>query len=87
MLVAGSEVPNLLEVDAASTLVVSQNVDLTIPISVHEEVKARLDQIELRHQILSNLSILSLLETRSGMPDPRPQRPIVAGLLRRLESR
>ncbi len=212
VLVAGSEVPNLLEAGAAATLVVSQDVDLAIPIAVHEEVKAQLDRItrlvpssdepsvwvprpeaaelievnfigldpaivepsdtyekqdhrlplmvfgplsllsagpiveidglriplpqpaglaleklvsdrtgekgdrdllvvaalfaamppagfdqlerayldlsiELRHQVLSNLSILSLLEARSSMPDPRPQRPIVAGLLRRLESR
>jgi hypothetical protein len=47
VLVAGSEVPNLLELDAASTLVVSQDVDLAIPVSVHDEVKARLDQITL----------------------------------------
>lgn len=45
VLVAGSEVPNLLEFDAASTLVVSQNVDLAIPVAVHEEVKARLTRI------------------------------------------
>lgn len=212
MLVAGSEVPNLLEVDAAATLVVSQDVDLAIPIAVHEEVKARLPQIarlvsssdepsvwvprpeaaelievnfigvdptivepfdtyekqdhllplmvfgplslltagsvveidglriplpqpaglaleklvsdrtgekgdrdllvvaglftamtaadfdqlervylglpiELRHQVQSNLSILSLLDARPGMPDPRPQRAAVDALLRRLESR
>jgi len=211
-LVAGSEVPNLLEADAASTLVVSQNVDLAIPIAVHEDVKARLDQItrlvpsadepsvwiprpeaaelievnfigidpeivepvdtyekqdhrlplmvfgplslltagpvveidglriplpqpaglaleklvsdrtgangdrdllvvaallaamtpsdfdqlalaylglpiELRHQVRSNLSILSLLDARPGMPDPRPRRPVVDALLRRLEAR
>jgi len=212
VLVAGSEVPNLLEADAAATLVVSQDVDLAIPIAVHEEVKARLPQItrlvpssdepsvwvprpeaaelievnfigvdpaivepidtyekedhrlplmvfgplslltagsvveidglriplprpaglaleklvsdrtgekgdrdllvvagllaamapadfeqfergylglssELRHQVRSNLSILSLLDARPGMPDPRPQRPIVDALLRRLETR
>jgi hypothetical protein len=212
VLVAGSEVPNLLEKDAASTLVVSQDVDLAIPIAVHEEVKARLDQItrlvpspdepsvwiprpeaadlievnfigldpailepmdtyekqdhrlplmvfgplslltagpvveigglriplplpgglaleklvsdrtgdkgdrdllvvaallatmtpsdlaelerryrdlpsDLRHQIRSNLSILSLIEARPGMPDPRPQRPVVDALLHRLEGR
>lgn len=45
VLVAGSEVPNLLEVDAASTLVVSQDVDLAIPIAVHDEVKRRLGTI------------------------------------------
>jgi hypothetical protein len=212
VLVAGSEVPNLLEIDAAATLVVSQDVDLAIPIAVHEEVKARLDRItrlvpssdepsvwvprvdaaelievnfigvdpaivepfdtyekpddrlplmvfgplsllsagaileidglriplpqpaglaleklvsdrtgdkgdrdllvvagllagmtsadldqleraylglstELRHQVRSNLSILSLLDARPGMPDPRGQRPVVEALFRRLEAR
>lgn len=45
VLVAGSEVPNLMEIDAASTLVISQDVDLAIPIAVHDDVKARLDRI------------------------------------------
>jgi hypothetical protein len=45
VLVAGSEVPNLLEANVAATLVVSQDVDLAIPVTAHEEVKARLDQI------------------------------------------
>jgi hypothetical protein len=212
VLVAGSEVPNLLEAGAAATLVVSQDVDLAIPVGVHEAVKARLDQIsrlvpssdepsvwiprpeatdlievnfigldpsiiepadtyekedrrlplmvfgplslltvgrvieidglriplpqpaglaleklvsdrtgekgdrdllvvagllvsmtaadldqlehmyrslpaELCHQVRSNLSILSLLDARPGMPDPRPQRPAVDALLCRLEMR
>jgi hypothetical protein len=212
VLVAGSEVPNLLEADAAATLVVSQDVDLAIPIAVHEDVKARLSQItrlvpspdepsvwiprsgatdlievnfigldpaiiepgdtyekqdhqlplmvfgplslltkgaivevdglriplprpaglaleklvsdrtgdkgdrdllvvaallalmtpadfdqleqaflglssELRHQVQSNLTILSLLDARPGMPDPRPQRATVDALLHRLEGR
>lgn len=212
VLVAGSEVPNLLEADAAATLVVSQDVDLAIPVGVHEEVKARLGQItrlapspdepsvwvprlgaddlievnfigldpaivepmdtyekaddrlplmvfgplsllkagpiveidglriplpqpaglaleklvsdrtgdkgdrdllvvagllasmtpadldqlereylgvsaELRHQVRSNLSILSLLDAHPGMPDPRPRRAAVDALLRRLEAR
>jgi len=211
VLVAGSEVPNLLEANAAATLVVSQDVDLAIPVAVHEEVKARLDRItqlvpsadepsvwvprdetsnlievnfigidpsiiepldtyekpdhrlplmvfgplsllmpgraleidglriplpqpaglaleklvsdrtgekgdrdllvvigllvsmspgdvdqlersyralpaELRHQVRSNLSILSLLDARPGMPDPRSQRGTVDALLRRLET-
>jgi hypothetical protein len=42
VLVGGSEVPNLLEPDAAATLVVSQDVDLVVPVSVHREVCARL---------------------------------------------
>lgn len=209
VLVAGSEVPNLFEPDAAATLVVSQDVDLAIPVSVHAQVKALLDQItelapspdepsvwvprtsesplievnfigidpaildpidtyeyaddrlplmvfgplsllvpgpiitvdglriplparaglaleklvtdrsgekgdrdllvvagllasmratdldeleaahrelprELQHQVRSNLSILSLLDARPGMPDPRPHRTVVAELLKRL---
>ena len=43
--------------------------------------------IELCHQVRSNLSILSLLEARPGMPDPRAQRPAVDALVRRLETR
>jgi len=41
---------------------------------------------ELRHAVRSNLTILSLLAPRSGMPDPEPRRSEVAGLLRRLEA-
>jgi hypothetical protein len=41
---------------------------------------------ELRHAVRSNLTILSLLAPRSGMPDPQPRRAAVAGLLRRLET-
>jgi hypothetical protein len=45
VLVAGSEVPNLLEPGAASSLVVSQDVDLAIPITAHEAVKQRLAHV------------------------------------------
>jgi hypothetical protein len=45
VLVAGSEVPNLLEPDAASTLVVSQDVDIAVPAQRHAAVKARLRNI------------------------------------------
>ncbi len=41
---------------------------------------------ELRHAIRSNLAILSLIDARPGMPDPRPQRAAVARLLARLEA-
>lgn len=41
---------------------------------------------ELRHVVASNLTILSLMESRPGMPDPGPRRGDVAALLRRLES-
>jgi hypothetical protein len=46
VLVAGSEVPNLLESGAASTLVVSLDVDIAVPIQKHGEVKARLSRLE-----------------------------------------
>jgi hypothetical protein len=39
---------------------------------------------ELRHAVRSNLTILSLIAPRSGMPDPEPRRAEVAALLRRL---
>ena len=42
---------------------------------------------ELRHVVRSNLTILSLLGPREGMPDPRSGREDVAALLRRLEAR
>jgi hypothetical protein len=45
VLVAGSEVPNLLEPDARSTLVVSQDVDIAVPVDRHAAVKARLHDV------------------------------------------
>lgn len=41
---------------------------------------------ELRYAVRSNLTILSLLTPRPGMPDPGPERARVVDLLRRLES-
>lgn len=41
---------------------------------------------DLRHAVRSNLTILSLLEAREGMPDPRSQRQGVADLLDRLDA-
>jgi hypothetical protein len=46
VLVVGSEVPNLLQPDAASTLVVSQDVDLAVPVDRVEPVKRRLAQVQ-----------------------------------------
>lgn len=40
---------------------------------------------ELQHVVRSSLTILSLLEPRAGMPDPRPRRNEIAALLSRLE--
>jgi hypothetical protein len=41
---------------------------------------------ELRHAVRSNLTLLSLMEPRAGMPDPRPCRVDVAALFRRLDA-
>jgi hypothetical protein len=45
VIVAGSEVPNLLQGDAASTLVVSEDVDIAVPVSSHGSVKQRLAHV------------------------------------------
>lgn len=45
VMVGGSQVPNLLEPDAASTLIVSQDVDLIVPVTSHREVIKALDRI------------------------------------------
>ncbi len=42
VLVVGSEVPNLLEPDAASTLVVSEDVDIGVPVDRLDALKKRL---------------------------------------------
>ena len=48
-------------------------------------VQVRRLRPELRHAVHSNLTILSLLEPRAGMPDPTHQRREVSALLGRLE--
>ncbi len=45
VLVIGSEVPNLLEPDAAATLVVSQDVDVGIAVTSHAAVKRCLSEL------------------------------------------
>jgi hypothetical protein len=45
VMVGGSQVPNLLEPDAASTLVVSQDVDLVVPVERRDEVAAALERV------------------------------------------
>ena len=57
------------------------------PTDLEELVAAyrRLDP-ELRYAVRSNLTQLSLLAPRSGMPDPRPRRAEVAALLARLDA-
>jgi hypothetical protein len=46
VLVVGSEVPNLLQPDAAATLVVSQDVDVAVPVDHLETIKRRLREVE-----------------------------------------
>lgn len=45
VLVVGSEIPNLLEDHAAATLVVSEDVDIGVPVSSHTAVKASLRHV------------------------------------------
>ncbi len=45
VLVVGSEVPNRLEPGAAATLVVSQDVDLAVPVDAHQSAKEHLGEI------------------------------------------
>ena len=42
VLIVGSEVPNFLEPRSASTLIVSQDLDIGVPIDRHAAVKSRL---------------------------------------------
>jgi hypothetical protein len=45
VIVAGSEVPNLLQPDAQSTLIVSEDVDIAVPVEQHTEVKRSLTAV------------------------------------------
>lgn len=49
LLIVGSEVPNLLEPDAASTLVVSQDLDVGVPVECHAALKTRLAELSEFH--------------------------------------
>jgi hypothetical protein len=58
IMVIGSEVPNLLQAGAAATLVVSQDVDIGVPLAVHSAVKNRLPELEDLHQHPEEPSVL-----------------------------
>jgi hypothetical protein len=45
VMIGGSQVPNLLEPEAASTLVVSQDVDIVVPVGRHAEVVQALARV------------------------------------------
>jgi hypothetical protein len=57
VLVVGSEVPNLLEPNAAATLVVSQDVDLAIPVQRLAAVKERLRGVQGLHPSVEEPSV------------------------------
>ena len=47
VLLIGSEVPNPLEQDSAATLVVSQDLDVGVPVDRHAALKPRLGELRL----------------------------------------
>ncbi|HVT44645.1 MAG TPA: hypothetical protein VMT00_09665 [Thermoanaerobaculia bacterium] len=57
VMIGGSQVPNLLQPEAASTLVVSQDVDLVIPVAALGEVKDRLSHVEGYSQSIEEPSV------------------------------
>jgi hypothetical protein len=57
VVIVGSQVPNLLEPGAAATLVVSQDVDIGVPVSSHAAVKARLRQMDLLRPSIDEPSV------------------------------
>ena len=64
VLVVGSEVPNLLEPNASSTLVVSEDVDVAVQVDRIREVKKRLKELKGYRQ--SADEEVDLEETVSG---------------------
>jgi hypothetical protein len=57
VMIVGSEVPNLLEPGAAATLVVSQDVNVAVPIDCHGRVKQRLRDLRGFHQSADEPSV------------------------------
>jgi hypothetical protein len=68
-------------------LLVALSLLLVASAEDHEELDRIFPDLtpDLRRTVLSNLTVLSLLEKRLGMPDPGPHRETVAGVGRRLE--
>jgi hypothetical protein len=64
VMIVGSEVPNLLEPGAASTFVVSQDVDILVPIDRHAEVVSKLASVRGLHPSADEPSV--------WLPDPGP---------------
>jgi hypothetical protein len=57
VLVVGSEVPNLLEAGAAATLIVSEDLDIGVPVDRHAAVKARLPALRAFRQSAEEPSV------------------------------
>jgi hypothetical protein len=66
---------------AAGLMLVMGNADLDELVVAYLRLRP-----DLRHVVQSNLTLLSLLNARPGMPDPRAQRAGVQALLRRLDT-
>ena len=64
----------------AGMLVTATPADLDELVALTQEVSA-----ESRHAICSGLTVLSLMEARSGMPDPTSVRDHLTRLLSRIE--
>ena len=69
-------------------LLVALGLLMTASVADVEELEGMYRRLgpELRHVLRSNLTVLSLMAPRPGMPDPGPQRTNVAALLRRFDS-
>lgn len=58
ILIGGSEVPNLIQPAAACSLVVSGDVDIVVPVPLHETVKERIPALTLFRQSIEEPSVL-----------------------------
>jgi hypothetical protein len=84
--VIGSEVPNLLEKGAASTLSYIAHFRGNGPVLQFQLGQVLVCRFEQEPERRSNLTLLSLMEPVQGMPDPGPHRGRIQRLLQRLES-
>jgi hypothetical protein len=86
VLVVGSEVPNLIEPNAAATLVVSQDVDVGVPVQSHVAVKERLRRVRGLHPSVDEPSVwipdaADLIEVNFVGMDPSLKNPSEAYIL------
>jgi hypothetical protein len=79
VLVGGSEIPNILERGAASSLVISEDVDIIVPVKRHAEVKSRLGALHGLRQSTEEPSVFlptspNLIEVNFVGSDPDERR-------------